>query len=260
MRHGMHHGVFLREFGGDADAPTVLWIHGLGESGLCFEGVLDHPTLSRRRHLAPDLPGYGRTAWPGTVAGLAETADLLADLAADLARGPVAVAGHSLGGVVALLVAERHPGLVRGVVDIDGNTSVGDCTFSGQAARQDLASFEAGGFDALRDAVHAAGVDDPAQRGYYASLRLAHPATFHRHSQELVAWSERRDLARRRAALRCPLLYVAGAPGGACAESRRLLAEAGVAVAEVAPSGHWPFIDQPEAFVAVVDSFLREVD
>jgi pimeloyl-ACP methyl ester carboxylesterase len=260
MRHSLHHGIFQREFGRDDGAPTVLWIHGLGESGLCFEGVLDRPGLTTWRHLVPDLPGYGRTAWPHLVPSLADLADLLADLAADQARGgPVVVAGHSMGGVVALLLAERYPPLVRAVIDIDGNTTSDDCTFSSQAAAMDLADFEDGGFDALRDRVYEAGVTQPAQRGYHASLRQAQPASYHRHSLELVTLSAEGDLARRRAALRCPLLYVAGAPGGASAASRRALDEARVAVVEVAPSGHWPFIDQPGAFSGVVASFLQQV-
>mgnify|MGYP001548092110 CR=1 FL=1 len=52
---------------------------------------------------------------------------------------------------------------------------------------------------------------------------------------------------------------LAGAPGGACQESRRLLAEARVTVTEVAPAGHWPFLDRPDDFVAAVLPFLREV-
>lgn len=259
MRHAQYHGIFMREAGHEDGPFTVLWIHGLGESGLCFEGILDHPDLARWRHLVPDLPGYGRTAWPGSAAGLQATADLLADLAGDLGRGPVAVVGHSMGGVVALLLAERYPSLIRGVVDVDGNTSPEDCTFSSQAVAMDLASFQTGGFDELRDRVYRTGVEQPAQRGYYASLRQAHPATFHRHGGELVAWSRSHDLARRRAAVRCPLVYVAGAPGGACATSRRLLAEARVRVHELSPSGHWPFVDQPAGFVALLAEFLASL-
>jgi pimeloyl-ACP methyl ester carboxylesterase len=260
MRHDLQHGIFVREAGAEAGPRTVVWIHGLGESGLNFEGVLARPELAGWRHVAYDLPGYGRTAWPASVLDLGGCAELVADLAAERAGGgPVVVAGHSMGGVLALLLAERSPSLVRAVVDIDGNTSPDDCTFSGQAAAQDLADFESGGFDALRDRVYRTGVDEPAQRGYHASLRLAHPASYHRHSQELVAMSAAGDLAGRRAALRCPLLYVAGAPGGVSAASRRLLAQARVPVEEIAPSGHWPFVDQPDAFTATLARFLDEV-
>ena len=102
--------------------------------------------------------------------------------------------------------------------------------------------------------------DEPAQRGYYASLRQADPATYHLNSRELIELSARPgDLADRLAALRVPRAYIAGAPGGASATSRGLLDQARVPVIEVAPSGHWPFIDQPDAFAAGLRSFLDEV-
>jgi pimeloyl-ACP methyl ester carboxylesterase len=261
MRHGLHHGVFLRQSGSDRRERTLLWIHGLGESGLCFESVIARPELAGWHHLVPDLPGYGRTAWQTSPLSLADHADLLADLCSDLALGPVAVAGHSMGGVVALLLAERHRALVRGVVDIDGNKSPDDCTFSSQAAAQDLVAFATGGFTELRERIYEAGLDDPAQRGYYASLRQADPAAYHLNSRELVERSARTgDLAERLARLACPRVYVAGAPGGASPGSRRQLAESRVPVLEIAPSGHWPFIDQPAAFTAALGSFLDEVN
>lgn len=57
---------------------TVFWIHGLGESGLCFERVLARPELHGFRHLVPDLPGYGRRPWPFV--------DQPAELASELVR------------------------------------------------------------------------------------------------------------------------------------------------------------------------------
>jgi pimeloyl-ACP methyl ester carboxylesterase len=57
------HGMVVRDFGA-GDHGTPLWIHGLGESGLCFERVLARPELEAFRHLVPDLPGYGRSPWP----------------------------------------------------------------------------------------------------------------------------------------------------------------------------------------------------
>ena len=262
VRHALHHDVFIREAGREDGPDTVLWIHGLGESGLGFEGVLDRPELAGWRHIAPDLPGYGRTAWTREPRPLAEQAELLADLAAERAGGPVVLAGHSMGGVVALLMAERSRTLVRGVIDIDGNKSPDDCTFSGQAAAQEPGTFAGGGFDALREAVYATGAEEPAQRGYYASLRLASPAQFWLNSQELVEMSARGDLAGRLAAVAgrgIRVAYLAGTPGGASAASRRLLAEARVPVVEIAPAGHWPFLDQPDAFSAAVAAFLAEV-
>lgn len=257
VRHLLEDGMFVRE-AGPAAGPPLLLVHGLGESGLCFEHLLQAPELAGWRLLVPDLPGYGRSPWPaGAVQGLADQADFLCAWLARRREGPAVVVGHSMGGVVALLMAEGHPAAVRAVVDVDGNKSPADCVFSGQAAGQDLATFCAGGFDRLRARVHDQGITDPAQRGYHVSLRLADPRTFHRNSRELVEMSARGDLARRLAALPLPKLYIAGAPGGAAPSSREQLAVAGIPPLDIAPSGHWPFIDRPADFLAALAAFLR---
>ncbi len=257
-RRGFESGMHLleREPGAGAGRPALVFLHGLGESGLCFEHLCARPELAAWRLLVPDLPGYGRSPWTDHPWSLAEQADHLAAWLRGRGTGPVVVVGHSQGGVTGLLLAERHPALVAGLVDVEGNKSRGDCVFSGAAARQTAAAFAAGGFDRLRQLVYRAGADDPAQRGYFAGLRLCDPALFHANSLELVALSVPETLAGRLAALPCPRLYVAGQPGGACARSRELLAAAGVPTLALEPSGHWPFIDRVEEFAAALARFV----
>jgi len=253
----VEHGMFVRTVPGDPKLPSLVFVHGLGESGLCFEQVVRRLRLGPWTRHVVDLPGYGRSVW-GDPISLEGLADHLAGWMRAAHPGErVIPVGHSMGGVLALLLAERHPDLIDGVVDVDGNKSLGDCTFSSQAACQPLDSFEAGGFDVLRSKVYAAGGRDMAQRGYYASLRLCDPRAFHRHSVELVELSGREDLAMRLASLAVRKVYVAGQPGGACARSMDLLREAKVPCLAIAPSGHWPFLDQPEAFAAALEAFLR---
>lgn len=243
-----------------APGRVLLWIHGLGDSGLCFEGLAGAPELAGWRQLVPDLPGYGRSPWPPRTWDLAAQADHLAAWLRERGEPPAVVAGHSQGGVHALLLAERHPDRVAGVVDIDGNKSLADCVFSGAAARQTAAAFVEGGFDRLRRLVYRAGQDDPAQRGYFAGLLLCDPRLFHANSCELVALSRSERLAARLAALDAPSLYVAGVPGGASKRSLDLLAEADVAVARIEPSGHCPFLERPAEFLAVLRRFLTRWD
>jgi len=234
----------------------VLFVHGLGESGLCFEAFGLRPELSELRLLVPDLPGYGRSAWPPSPLSLTETAEHLAGWLLQRGEGRVVVTGHSMGGVVAQLLARTHPALLAGLIDIDGNLALDDCSFSGKAARLTLAELESRGIDELRTAVHAAGLDDPAHRGYAASLRLADPLTFHRHSQELVELSSAETLAGELAALELPKLYLAGVPGGASARSRELLDREGVPWRAISPSGHWPFIDRPADVAREIAAFV----
>lgn len=250
---GHEHGMVVRTLAGDG--RTLVWVHGLGESGRCFDRITAHPALAGHRHVIPDLPGYGRSPWPARPPSLVETADALA--AWLTARGDDAVViGHSLGGVVATLCAERHPAAVRAVIDVDGNVSLDDCTYSRR-----LAGFaEAAAAEAAAEVwawVAGAAGTDVALRGYAASLAFADPAVLWRHAVDLVALSTDGGLARRRAALAVPLLYVAGDPGGASVRSRILLADAGIAVAAIGPAGHWPFIDQPAGFAAAVTRFVE---
>ena len=242
MTWSVEHGMVVRRFG---DGPELVWIHGLGEQSASFDAVAAR--LPGFTHVLPDLPGYGRSA--PLDESLEQTAARITAWIGD--RAPL-LACHSMGGVLAQLVAEQLP--VAGVIDIDGNLTRGDCTFSAKAVAFTRADFAAHGFDTLRDEAYKRGIADPALRGYYVAMRMADPHVFHRHATELVALSAAEVLAPRLAALRVPVLYIAGVPNGACERSRMLLGKHGVRWVGIEPAGHWPFIDQPDAFAAAVRS------
>jgi pimeloyl-ACP methyl ester carboxylesterase len=107
-------GARLRWFEG-GEGPTVLLLHGLG--GAASNWAVVAPQLVRdHRVLVPDLPGHGGST---PLAAPPETLDPFADRVAQLLeqQGARALAvGHSLGGVVALRLAARHPALVRGLL------------------------------------------------------------------------------------------------------------------------------------------------
>lgn len=107
-------GVRLRVFesaepGGGAGRPLLL-IHGFGGAAWNFEPMA--PLLAGRRLVVPDLPGHGGSSPLPAAPTLAGYADVLAGLLDE----PADVLGHSLGGVVGLRLAERHPQLVRRLV------------------------------------------------------------------------------------------------------------------------------------------------
>lgn len=254
MQWSVEHDLVVRRVG---HGPEVVWLHGLGEWSVSFDAIARHPGLAGFTHVLPDLPGYGRSAWPAPATG-----DSLERHAAHLAawlaeRAPAILVGHSMGGVLATLCAERTK--VRAIVDVDGNLSRGDCTFSATAAGYALDDFLAQGFAAMRTAVYERGLSDPALRGYHAGLLAASPVVFHANAVDLVALSTTETLAARLAATAIPTLFVAGVPGGICARSRELLDQHGVRWIGIEPSGHWPFLDQPDAFATAVGAFLRDL-
>jgi pimeloyl-ACP methyl ester carboxylesterase len=249
MRWSLEHAMMVRRFG---SGPELVWLHGLGEWSSDFDPIATHPAFTGFAHVMPDLPGYGRSPWPEVLEDLERLADRLASW---LGGSRPALIGHSMGGVLATLVAERIA--VRAVVDVDGNLSSGDCTYSATASAYSLDDFLAHGFSAMRSDVYDRGRTDPALRGYHAALCAASPRVFHHHAVDLVAMSETEQLAPRLAALRAPVLFVAGVPDGICERSRGLLERHGARWVGVEPAGHWVYCDQPDAFASEVAGFLR---
>lgn len=244
----IEHGMSVRRTG---EGSRVVWIHGLGESSVSFEPVL--AKLPGYEHVLVDMPGYGRAAWPATPHSLPALAD---HLAAWLPPDSVVI-GHSMGGVLATLIAERTR--VRGIVDIDGNLTRGDCTFSAEAQAYSLEDFVDHGFSAMRAKVYADGVTRPELRTYHAAMCFASPHVFHRHACELVELSTAGTLGPGLAALAVPNLFIAGVPDGICAESRALLDRLGARWVGIEPAGHWVYVDQLDRFSTEVDRFLRSI-
>jgi pimeloyl-ACP methyl ester carboxylesterase len=241
----------------DARSRTLLFVHGLGESGLCFERVMNDNRLAGHHRIAFDLPGYGKSLWAQQPLSLEGHALLLAScLEQEPRTRDVVVIGHSMGGVIGQILCERRADLVTAFLNVEGNQSIGDCGFSSRANKFSLEDFLSHGFSQLERQLFDEARTDDALRDYYPSLRLCDPRAYHLNSQELVALSAAEGLAPRMARLDLPTLYLFGDPGGAGARSQQLLAEAGVEVRPVAPAGHWPFLDQPGAFLDQVVSFV----
>ncbi len=120
------------DFGGDG--PPVVLLHGL--AGQAYEWAETATWLrARARVLAPDARGHGRSERaPGDVSRDAHVADV-AWLLRRLDLGPVVLVGQSLGGLTALLVAARHPELMRGLVLADASPAGGDEDEPGEVVR-----------------------------------------------------------------------------------------------------------------------------
>ena len=105
---------------GDPAAPhRAVFMHGLFGRGRNFSRIAAE-LAPEVQSLLVDLPNHGKSGWTEHF-DYAEIADIVADhlrngFAAD---GPVDIIGHSMGGKVAMVLALRHPELVRRLVVLD---------------------------------------------------------------------------------------------------------------------------------------------
>lgn len=245
----------VRELVG-GDRPTLLYVHGLGESALCFEPLMADSRLQPWPQLAVDLEGYGKSGWAREPLSLDEHADRLGDLIESRSLSSVIVIGHSMGGVIGTLLGEKSPA-VRGFLNVEGNISLGDCGYSSKAVRFSGEDWLSHGFDEVLDVIYTDTVESPAvNRAYGASIQMCDPRAYHLNSEELVSFSRAETLAGRLAALDVRTRYLHGAPRGTGERSLELLAAAGIETVAVEGAGHWPFLDRPEAFTEALHDFL----
>lgn len=103
-------------------ARVVLAVHGITSSHLAWPLVAQRLTrLPGTLVLAPDLRGRGRSAGLPGPWGMAQHAEDMTAVLEELAPGSqCVVAGHSMGGFVAVALAARRPDLVAALVLVDG--------------------------------------------------------------------------------------------------------------------------------------------
>jgi pimeloyl-ACP methyl ester carboxylesterase len=110
--------VHYLDFGGPADGPVIVCVHGLGGAAVNWMAVA--PLLTgRARLLAPDLAGHGLTRAGGRGTGVAVNRMLLHQFIASVSPGPVILMGNSMGGMIALLEAATAPAAVTGLILVD---------------------------------------------------------------------------------------------------------------------------------------------
>ena len=247
--------------------PLVLLHDGLA-SHETFLATLAHLSPSFRV-IAPDLPGFGASEKPDPqrfAYGWDAFADSVADLVAGLGLGRVHVGGHAMGGGVALALAARHPALVHKLVLVDALVYPTDEHVLDRAGRVPVV----GGLlwrqlmghalfrTYVEGSVYSGCTEVPEGRvdAFFASFNA--PAARQAAHATIVAKADTRPLVARLPRVTAESLVVWGRDDRmAPVEHGRRLARALKGRFEVLECGRCPPDEQPEAFAAIVASFLQ---
>ena len=132
------HG-YRRAFRVAGSGPALLLIHGVGDNSAAWEPV--HAKLAQRfTVIAPDLLGHGESDKPRADYSSAAFANAMRDLLAVLDIDRVTVVGHSLGGGVAMQFAYQYPELVERIVLVSTGGVTKDVSFALRVAALPMGS------------------------------------------------------------------------------------------------------------------------
>lgn len=242
-----------------AGAPVVL-LHAIGHDHRDFDAIV--PTLAASHHvLAVDWPGHGGSPAPASPATLSATdfADALEDLTAALDLGPAAFLGNSVGGFAAARLAARHPERVSALVLVDpggfGELGWLERAFCRVKGTETVTRWVWNAFPA-----HYLVVRNEHTAAILERVRAAETPDGVR--VQAAVWRSftepGHDLRGEAASIRAPTLIAWGEddPVLPVADGARAAALIPGAHLVRFPTGHMPFVEAPEAFLAAVEPFL----
>ncbi|MDQ1438319.1 MAG: 3-oxoadipate enol-lactonase [Acidimicrobiaceae bacterium] len=244
----------------------LLLVHGFGGSRLDFADWLPRFDAAGWQAHAVELPGHGSALADPTGYSLSAFADFVLAEADRLGWPRFMLLGHSMGGMIAQLVA-----LGRGADRLDGlilmGTSHGPIPVERDVIELGQSIVRSGGLAALVEAQRGRPGsssherllrDRPGYREFMESKALAmDPAMWLALVEEMAGQADRLDGLR---SLALATLVVVGEQDDFRPACERLAqAIPGARLAVIADAGHSPQFEAPEAWWHEISSFLEEV-
>ena len=274
-----NHG-YRRAFRIAGSGPAILLIHGIGDNSSTWDTV-QSKLAQRFTVIAPDLLGHGKSDKPRADYSVAAYANGMRDLLAVLDVERVTLVGHSLGGGVTMQFAYQYPQLVDRIILVASGGVTKDVHFLLRLASLPMGS-EAlaflrlpGALPALQLAGRVIGIalgstsfgrDLPDALRVLAELpEPTASAAFSRTLRAVVDWRGQVVTMLDRCYLTesVPVQLIWGDQDSVIPASHARMAHAampGSALEIFHRSGHFPFHDDPDRFVEVVERFIDSTE
>ena len=245
---------------GREDAPALALVNSLGTDARIWEGVIDR-LLPHYRIISYDKRGHGLSDAPSGEYSLGDHVSDLAAVLDHLGIERLALAGVSVGGLIAQGFALAQPERLSALILCDTAARIG----SKDLWNDRIAAVRSGGMASLADALverwFSQGYRE-ANRDAIAGWRNMLRRTAADGYAGTCATLRDTDLTEAIAAIDLPTLVVVGeADLAATPELVRATAEriAGAQFKIIPGVGHIPSIEQPELLAGLFNTFLSEV-
>ena len=244
----------------DAKLPTVVFVHGAQHDHSVW--ILQSRYLAHHGYgvLAVDLPGHGRSAGPA-LASIGELAEWIGAVQDAAGVNEAAIVGHSMGSLIALECAARHPDRVAKIAllatayPMKVSAELLQATKDDEPLAQDMVNI-------WSHSAHAHYPNNPGP-GFWIigeNLRLMQrqkPGVIH---VDFAACDAYAGGAQAAAKVRCPALFLlarrdAMTPARAARDFARSIEDAQVVVID--GSGHNMMAEKPDEVLDTLVAFLK---
>lgn len=244
--------------------PTLLFIHGLGDSGLSFIEAFKKSELRGFNIVIPDLLGFGKsTDAADKDYCFAKQIERIWNLIDQIGVNYVYLVGHSMGGDIGTLMCEKFPNRVRAFVNVEGDLTPGDRFITESAVKADKnGRFEEWFRDDLCETMVLEWAHDwPSCLRYLLSLGMCRREAFLESSYEIYSLNEALpsnkvgiigDMYQK---LTVQKVYCWGKESLSSA-SQQFVSEYNILNRRFDNSFHWVMLDRTEEFYSFLFGFL----
>lgn len=273
------HG-YRRAFRVAGSGPAILLIHGIGDNSTTWSSV-QAKLAQRFTVIAPDLLGHGKSDKPRADYSVAAYANGMRDLLSVLDIDSVTVVGHSLGGGVAMQFAYQFPQLVNRLILVGAGGVTKEVNLALRIASMPMGSEALAllRLPLVLPALQAVGRCGGAVLGSTRMGRDLHEmlriladlpeptasSAFARTLRAVVDWRGQVVTMLDRCYLTqsVPVQLVWGSHDSVIPVSHAEMAHAAMPGSRLEifeGSGHFPFHDDPERFVEIVERFIDSTE
>ena len=233
------------------EGTPLMLVHGACESSSFWKAQVDE-LQKQHRLILLNLPGHGQSAKPSDEVNISMYAEIVREAIYGLDLESPSLAGHSMGGAIAMTLAVEHPKLLGGLILANTGAKLG-------VLPEILAGLETDFAETIRDVVaprelgnaHA----DQLLEWISDEMVLTDPAVGF---EDFLACS-RFDLRARIKEIHIPSLVISGdqdklTPVKWAVYLNENIADSGLAV--IQGTGHLTMLERPYAFNQVLSEFL----
>lgn len=176
------------------NSTWIVLLHGLQSNKQVFAELLQQPLFQKYSILALDFVGFGSSSKPEDFSyDLQDQADVVEGVLDELKIESFHIIGHSMGGMVGILLLDQLKNRVLSLVNLEGNLVADDCGASISIVdAHTFADFSVSGYETFKDSQRKSKELGVEKRLKWISM--IPDFAFYRSAAAIVRWSKSEKL------------------------------------------------------------------